>query len=359
MKISIFIPPKFSKKALDIKYLNKLTDKNWIYTSNGRASIYHILKSIDADKILVPVYICETVLLPIKKLGISVSFYDIDIEDLNPSLESIKKLSKQYSIKVILVASMYGNPANLIEIEKYCKENNIYMIDDGAQSFGAKLDDRFIGTFGDAGFFSFSPGKPTAGHMGSFFWSKDNIDIIRTRHFLTHYFKWLDFYINRYSIYKKYNVILRKCINLVSRVLFKFININNDAICNFEKNILGGILFSILNNEFGFRDKYSRDFIEKFKFSKKFRIIKNIRGLASNHKLVMVFFESNKVDIFIKFMLKSNIYSSNGYKLLCDDLQDLPNAKIINKCVVELPIEDDEEKMKFIFDKVAEFENSH
>ncbi|AII13934.1 aminotransferase, DegT/DnrJ/EryC1/StrS family [Campylobacter iguaniorum] len=359
MKISIFTPPKFSKKALDIEYLNKFTDKNWIYSSNGRASIYHILKSIDVDKILIPIYICETVLLPIKKLGVSAFFYDIDMEDLNPSLESIKKLSELYGVKVVLVSSMYGNPANLIEIEKYCKENDIYMIDDGAQSFGAKLDDRFVGTFGDAGFFSFSPGKPTAGHMGSFFWSKNSIDIARTHHFCTHYFRWLDFYINRYSIYKKYNSILRKFVNIISRALYKFVNINNDAICGFEKNILGGILFSILNNKFEFRNKYSKDFMEAFKISKTFRIIKSIRGVANNHKLVMIFFESNKADIFIKFMLENNIYSSNGYKMVSDNLQDLPNAKIINKCVVELPIEDDKEKMKFIFDKVLEFENSY
>jgi len=169
MKINIFTPPRFTKQPLDIEYLNNTTNKQWHYTSNGRASIYQILKPLNITQILVPVYICETVLVPLKKLNIKPIFYDLDIDDLNPSLESIEKLSKKYDVKAVLVASIYGNPANLVEIEKYCFKNNIFLIDDAAQSFGAKLDGRLVGTFGDAGFFSFSPGKPTAGHMGSFF----------------------------------------------------------------------------------------------------------------------------------------------------------------------------------------------
>jgi len=359
MKVNIFTPPKFDKNDLDIEYLNSITKKNWIYSSNGRASIYHILKSIEVDKVLIPVYICHTVLIPLKKLHVTPVFYDIDLEDLNPSLESIKILSQKYDIKVILVASMYGNPANLVEIEKYCKESNIFMIDDAAQSFGAKLDDRYVGTFGDAGFFSFSPGKPTAGHMGSFFWSEKDINIVRSNHFLVHYFRWFDFYINRYKIYTRYSIIYKKSVNLVSRVLLKFVNINNDTICKFEKKILGGVLSDHLNGKFDFRDMFTKQFVNKFKKSKNFRILQNIRGVANNHKFVIIFFDSNQAQFFIKFMRENSIYSSNGYKLLSDNLDELPNAKIIDKCVVELPIENDEEKMNYIFDKVEEFENNN
>ena len=31
--------------------------------------------------------------------------------------------AKKYNVKAVLVASMYGNPANLVEIEKFCKAN--------------------------------------------------------------------------------------------------------------------------------------------------------------------------------------------------------------------------------------------
>ena len=357
MQIKLFTPPKFEKKPLDLEYLNNITNKTWTYSASGRSSIYHILKDLNSNKILVPAYICSTVLEPLRKLHIKPIFYDIDKEDLNPSLDSIKRLSKRYDIKVALVASMYGNPAALLEIEKYCKENEIFLIDDAAQSFGAKLDDRYIGTFGDAGFFSFSPGKPTAGHMGSFFWSNQEIKIKRTSHCFTHYLRWFDFYLNRYKIYTPYNKIYRKIVNISSRMLLKIVDIKNDKICDFEKHILGGILYDALTHDFSFRQKYHNIFVDMFKNNKYFTVIKNIRGEANNHKIVIVFRNKNITSRFLRYMEQNNISVLNGYLLLGDDLENLPNAKIIDRCIVELPIEDDKQKMKYLFDKVKEFGN--
>jgi len=298
MQIKIFTPPKFKKQPLNIENLNKVTDKKWIYAPNGRSAIYHILKDLQIDNILIPIYICATVLEPLKKLNIKPIFYDLDLEDLNPSLESIKLLVKKHDVKVVLVASMYGNPANLMEIEKYCKDNNIFLIDDSAQSFGAKIDGKFVGTFGDAGFFSFSPGKPTAGHMGSFFWSNKTVNIKSTKHCFVHFIKWLDFYFNRLNIYKYQNLF--KFLTYSNIIIGKFIDFKNDDMCAFEKEIAQKFIFHMSNNR---------------------------------------------------------IYASNGYKLLSSNLKDCPNARDIDGRVVELPIENNKERMNYLFRKVEEFES--
>ena len=80
-------------------------------------------------------------------------------------------LGKLHGVSAVLVVSMYGNPADYHRIERICKQNKWFMIDDAAQSMGAELDGKPVGTFGNAGFYSFSPGKPTAGPMGAFYWS--------------------------------------------------------------------------------------------------------------------------------------------------------------------------------------------
>jgi len=353
MQIKIFTPPKFRNKPLNIEDLNQKTNKEWYYSSSGKASIYHILKAKKIDKILIPVYICNSVLIPLQKLGIKPIFYDIELKDLNPSLDSIQSISKKYQIQAILVASMYGNPANMSAIENYCKENGIFMIDDGAQSFGAELEGRAIGTFGDAGFFSFSAGKPTAGHLGSFFWSRDSIEIVRTKHCFVHYLKWLDFYCNRYRIYDNTPKIIKKIINFFSRIQLKLIDITHDDICTFEKEILGGILGST----FTFRQKYYSQFIAKFQQNNHFRIIHSIRGKANNHKFILLFKKAEVAQKFINDMQQSAIYASNGYTLLSSDLEYLPNAKKIDRCVVELPIEENQKRMEYLFKKVEEFES--
>ena len=44
------------------------------------------------------------------------------------------------------------------EIEKYCKDNNLFLVTDDAHTY-AKLGDRYAGSFGNAGVFSFYPSK--------------------------------------------------------------------------------------------------------------------------------------------------------------------------------------------------------
>ena len=51
-------------------------------------------------------------------------------------------------------------------IEAICRKQKVLLIDDAAQAFGSVVNGRYIGSFGDGGFFSFSPGKPTAAHRG-------------------------------------------------------------------------------------------------------------------------------------------------------------------------------------------------
>jgi len=356
MKIEIFTPPKFKRKPLNLEKLDYTTGKKWIYASNGKSAIYHILKDLNVDKILIPVYICSSVLVPLRELNIKPIFYDLDIDDLNPSIESIKKLSKKYDVSAVLVASMYGNPANLTEIEQYCKENNLFMVDDAAQSFGAKLNNRYIGTFGNAGFFSFSPGKPTTGHMGSFFWSNNSIVIKREKQCLLHHIKWINFYFNRYKIYES-NFCTKKFLSFVDRVINKLFSFWNDDICEFEKDILGGILESNFSDEYAFRNKYIEEFCMTFKDSKYFRVLYPLRGKANGHKIVLIFQEKSIAKRLIAFLNKNSIYASNGYKLLEYNI-DVSNAKLIEHKVVELPIEESREKMDYLFKKVKEFEDS-
>ena len=174
-------------KIEDILY--KITDKKWVYTPSGRASLFHIMKIYNVKNIAIPNYICSSVLEPIKKLKINFHVYDIDKDDLNPSFDSFKSIFLKNNIDSVLVPSLYGNPADLIKFENFCNENNILMIDDAAQAFGAKLGEKLVGTFGQAGFFSISPAKPLYGHLGAYLRSEKEISINYKNDFIYHYLK--------------------------------------------------------------------------------------------------------------------------------------------------------------------------
>ncbi|MFX1481226.1 MAG: DegT/DnrJ/EryC1/StrS family aminotransferase, partial [Promethearchaeota archaeon] len=69
--------------------------------------------------------------------------------------------------KAIMLVHMLGNPGHLDEISKIAKENDLILIEDCAQAFGAMYKEKSVGTFGKMGAFSLNVYKTiTAGDGG-------------------------------------------------------------------------------------------------------------------------------------------------------------------------------------------------
>lgn len=353
LEFRIFKPPHIACSLLDIGKLNSLTGKRWHYASSGKACLFHILKALHIKgKILLPAYACDSLLVPVRKLKLEPVFYDADLRDLNPDFDSVSRLALQFDIKAVIVVSLYGHPAALEKIEAFCSERGIKMIDDAAQSFGSSLNGRLTGTFGQAGFFSFSPGKATAGHMGGFFWTENEYRYKSRRHSLIHYIKWLDFYFNRYRVYD-YRILnpLKNLLSLFSGFCLRRTDLLYDSIAPFEKKILGGILSGNLEGKYEYRNLYVQEFSKKV-VSHHFRVIVSVRGRPNSHKLVLLFKQRAVKQAWKEFFNENRIYCSDGYALLENDLSVLPNLREIEGNVLELPIEDDAEKMYYLIEKI-------
>jgi len=90
--------------------------------------------------------------------GIKPVFVDVDINSQNITLETIKQgITKK--TKAIILVHLAGWPCDLEEICNYCKENNIWVIEDCAQAHGAKYNDKYVGTWGDINAWSFCQDK--------------------------------------------------------------------------------------------------------------------------------------------------------------------------------------------------------
>lgn len=348
-----FKPLEFEKKNLDIDELNAETNVEWQYASSGKAALYHCLKSLNVTgEVLIPIYVCASILEPLKKLGLKYSFYDINVSDLNADISDIKRKLEDKKVNCVIVASLYGNPANLYEIQKICKANNVLMIDDAAQSFGAKHLGRHVGTFGNAGFFSFSPGKATPAHLGAFFWTeKKNYTIKRNSNYLLHRLAYIEFYLNRYRIYefKKYKII--KIITYIKYVLFKTFYFYNDKINKFEEPILGGVLHA--NKSQKFRKEMLLLIKEEIKNTGDFKFITNNEKESNIHKIVIICKNISVCEKFKYHLNESKIYASFGYKLL-ENSDNYPGAKEITNKIIEIPLEECKEKNKYIIKKLNE-----
>lgn len=89
-------------------------------------------------------------------------FADVDINSGNISAENIEPLINKKT-KAISVVHLAGWPADMINIKKLAKQYNLALIEDCAQSHGAriKLNDNFksVGSFGDVAAWSFCQDK--------------------------------------------------------------------------------------------------------------------------------------------------------------------------------------------------------
>lgn len=102
----------------------------------------------------------------------------VDIEEtthtINPELIRAAITKKT---KAIIPVHLFGQTADMDQINSIAKEHGLYVIEDACQAHGAKYNGRKAGSMGDAGCFSFYPGKNLGayGEAGAVTTNDDNI----------------------------------------------------------------------------------------------------------------------------------------------------------------------------------------
>ena len=83
-------------------------------------------------------------------------YYNIDTSKIEAAITS--------KTRAILVVHLYGQASKMDDVVALCKKYDLKLVEDCAQSHGAKFDGKMTGTFGDIGCFSFYPSK----NLGAF-----------------------------------------------------------------------------------------------------------------------------------------------------------------------------------------------
>ena len=104
------------------------------------------------------------------------STFNIDCEKLELAIQNTISEGK-LTPKAIIPVDLFGLPARYRLIEEIAKKYDLKIIEDAAQSFGAKIRDRKVGNFGDVAATSFYPAKPLVcyGDGGAIFTNNDNL----------------------------------------------------------------------------------------------------------------------------------------------------------------------------------------
>ncbi|RBL68118.1 DegT/DnrJ/EryC1/StrS family aminotransferase [Pseudomonas sp. MWU13-2625] len=100
----------------------------------------------------------------IHAIGATPLYVDIDPSTMTMSVDALAEALKQ-NPKCVIVTHLYGQLANIEKLLDLAKAAGVKLIEDCAQSHGAKRDGRQAGSFGDVACFSFYPTK-NLGAMG-------------------------------------------------------------------------------------------------------------------------------------------------------------------------------------------------
>ena len=125
-------------------------------TSAGHAALLAI--NINSGEVIVPSFtFISTANWPLM-VNAKPKFVDIEEENFGLSPERVKvEITK--NTKAIIPIHYGGLPCKIVEINRIARNKKITLIEDCAESFGAKIKGVSVGTFGQMSIFSFAPNK--------------------------------------------------------------------------------------------------------------------------------------------------------------------------------------------------------
>jgi dTDP-4-amino-4,6-dideoxygalactose transaminase len=148
-------------KNLEKSFAKTLGVKHAYACASGTAAVHSAIAAINpepGDEIITSPITDMGAIAPILYQGAIPVFADVDPRTCNVSAETIEPCLSART-RAIIVTHLFGNPCAMHEIMDLAKKHEIPVIEDCAQSFLARYDDRLVGTFGKIACFSLQQGK--------------------------------------------------------------------------------------------------------------------------------------------------------------------------------------------------------
>ncbi|WP_127717829.1 DegT/DnrJ/EryC1/StrS aminotransferase family protein [Halobacteriovorax sp. HLS] len=143
------------------KFAERTKSKYAISLNSGTSALEVSMMALDlkpGDEVIVPALTFSASCFAPLYVGATPVFADIDPDTFLISADSIRK-NITPKTKAIITVSLYGELPDYNEITQICSEHNLKLVEDNAQSFDAKLNDKLQGSFGDFSIYSLQRSK--------------------------------------------------------------------------------------------------------------------------------------------------------------------------------------------------------
>ena len=138
-----------------------------LLTDSGSSALILALRKVVASggTVAYPGYACIDLTTAALGAGVNVRLYDVNPATLSPDLDSVRAAIRR-GVDALVVAHLYGYPADVIGMRELAAEHGIPVIEDAAQGAGGTLRNQPLGSLGDVAILSFARGKGTTGGSG-------------------------------------------------------------------------------------------------------------------------------------------------------------------------------------------------
>ena len=166
-------------KQFEDEFAEYIGVKHAVAVNSGTSSIQipmHIF-NVREKEVIVPTNTFFATALAVMHAGGILRFVDADQSTFSVDVADLKRRITEKTVGVIVVhIGGIVSPA-ILEVQKICKERNIFLFEDAAHAHGSSYRGQMAGTFGEAASFSFYPTKLiTSGEGGMIVTNSDTID---------------------------------------------------------------------------------------------------------------------------------------------------------------------------------------
>jgi len=163
-------------EKLEHMFCEFMNVKHCIMTTSGNNAIIMALMALNlepGDEVIVPNYTMIASINSIKMVGLTPVLADVDPETLTLSIQNIQAV-RTNKTKAVLHVSLNNRHKDIVQIQAYCKDTDLFLVEDAAQSCGCRVNGKHFGTFGLMGCFSLSTPKIISTGQGGFIITDDD-----------------------------------------------------------------------------------------------------------------------------------------------------------------------------------------
>lgn len=159
----------------ETRFANLFDGRRGVALQSGTAGLHMAMYEMgigEGDEVIMPVLTFVATANAVKYVGAKPVFVDVDPLTWNIDPRRIVEAISERT-KAIVPVHLFGNPCAMDEIVSIAKEYGLYIIEDAAESLGARFKGKPTGTFGDFGIFSFNGNKVITTGGGGMILGKD------------------------------------------------------------------------------------------------------------------------------------------------------------------------------------------